>query len=126
MAKSLFDLSLDELRDLVREAGEEPYRARQILNWAYRRMASSFDEMSDLPVRLRKFLAEAIPFSRLRVFSKQEASGGWAKRYLWAEGDRPVCESVVLKYRYGLTGCVSVQVGCHVGCVFCASELLGF
>ena len=125
-ARSLFDLSPEELGALVKEAGEKPYRVTQILNWAYRRLASSFGDMSDLPIRLRGFLAETILYSRLELYVKEEGGGDWAKRYLWAEKGRPVCESVLLKYRYGLAGCVSVQVGCPVGCVFCASGLLGF
>jgi len=123
---SLFDLDLAGLEALVQEAGETPYRARQILGWMYRRFASSFDDMSDLPARLRQHLGETVRFSQLELVRKQEGEDEWAKRYLWAEGGEPLCESVLLRYKYGLTGCVSTQAGCPVGCIFCASQLLGF
>ena len=124
--RSLFDLSIAGLEALVQETGEKPYRAKQIAAWAYRRFASSFSEMTDLPLSLRQHLVDSVNFSHLELLMKQEGREQWAKRYLWGESGAPVCESVLLQYRYGLTGCVSTQVGCPVGCAFCASRLLGF
>lgn len=65
-------------------------------------------------------------FRKLELLRKQEGAGGRSKRYLWGTNGRPLVESVLLKYRYGLTGCVSSQIGCPVGCVFCASGRLGY
>lgn len=123
---SLFDLSPDEIESLVAEAGEKPYRAKQILSWAYRKFAGSFDQMTDLPASLRQRLGDTVNFTHLQLLRKQEGEQEWAKRYLWGEADRPLCESVLLRYKYGLSGCVSTQVGCPIGCAFCASKLLGF
>lgn len=123
---SLFGLTPSEIAGLLEKAGEKPYRRQQLLGWMYKRFASSFDDMSDLPQSLRQHLEKTVSFSRLTLAGRQEGEGAWAKRYLWEEDGYPLCESVLLKYRYGLTGCVSTQAGCPVGCAFCASSLLGF
>lgn len=123
---SLFDLRPEELGQLLAGLGEKTYRAKQILSWAYRKFAGSFDEMTDLPASLRQHLGDTVNFTHLQLLRKQEGEEEWAKRYLWGEPDRPLCESVLLRYKYGLSGCVSTQVGCPVGCAFCASQMLGF
>ena len=123
---SLFEMDLHSLEEHLAAAGEQPYRAKQIMSWAYRKFASAWDEMTDLPERLRKYLAETVTVSRLELLRKQEEQGDWAKRFLWGEEGKPLCESVLLAYKYGLTGCVSTQAGCPVGCAFCASAIIGF
>jgi 23S rRNA (adenine2503-C2)-methyltransferase len=123
---SLLELSNEGLVSIIEEAGHKPYRAAQIKNWVFRRYATSFEEMTDLPASLRDYLARRVGFRRLKLMSKQEGGGDWAKRYVWGTKGTPLVESVLLKYRYGLTGCVSTQVGCPVGCVFCASRHLGY
>jgi len=123
---SLFEMDLRSLEEHLAAAGERPYRAKQIMAWAYRKFASTWDEMSDLPERLRKYLVETVTFSRLELLRKQEGEGDWAKRFLWGTEAKPLCESVLLAYKYGLTGCVSSQAGCPVGCAFCASAVIGF
>ncbi len=123
---SLFDLDQKALEEHLALVGEKPYRAKQIIAWAYRKFASSWDEMTDLPERLRKHLVETVSVSRLELLRKQEEEGEWAKRFLWGQGGKPLCESVLLAYKYGLTGCVSTQAGCPVGCAFCASAVIGF
>ncbi|MEX0974973.1 MAG: 23S rRNA (adenine(2503)-C(2))-methyltransferase RlmN [Bacillota bacterium] len=123
---SVFDLDQGQLEDLLAKAGEKPYRTKQILGWIYQKFASSWDEMSDLPARLRQYLVETVKVSQLELLRMQEGQEEWAKRFLWGQEGKPLCESVLLSYKYGLTGCVSTQVGCPVGCAFCASALLGF
>lgn len=124
--RSVFDMDLRDLQEHVAAAGEKPYRVRQILAWLYQRFASGWDEMTDLPERLRTYLAETVRIGKLQLLRLQEGQGEWAKRFLWGEDGKPLCESVLLAYRYGLTGCVSSQAGCPVGCAFCASAILGF
>ena len=122
----IYGLTRAELASILEGMGEKPYRAGQILGWVYRRWATSFEEMTDLPKTLREQLSERIKFGSLELLKKQEAFGERAKRYLWGKDGRPLVESVLLKYKYGLTGCLSTQVGCPVGCAFCASGHLGF
>jgi len=123
---SLTEMTVSEIKSFMQSIGEKPYRATQILDWVYKKFASSFEEMTNLPKELRKYLAEHIDFSRLALMLKQEEENGWSKKYLWGRDSVPVVESVLLRYKYGLTGCVSTQKGCPVGCVFCASHTLGF
>lgn len=122
----LLDITEGELAAVLSEMGHRPYRAKQILDWVYKRFACSFEEMTDIPTPLRQELTRRLDCRSLELLERQEARGGWSKKYLWGKGGRPLVESVLLKYRYGLTGCVSTQVGCPVGCVFCASKELGY
>lgn len=123
---NLTDMDPGQLAEHIAKYGEKPYRARQILSWVYGKYAGSWDEMSDLPAPLRKYLAETARVRQLQLLRKQEGEGARAKRFLWGKEGKPLCESVLLTYKYGLTGCVSSQAGCPVGCAFCASAVLGF
>jgi 23S rRNA (adenine2503-C2)-methyltransferase len=123
-AKSISCFDLKELENLMENLGEKPYRARQILLWLYTRYAMSFDQMTDLPESLRDRLSLVFRISSLDLISKKEAPGAWSKKYLWGRDGQPLVESVLLRYKYGLTGCVSTQVGCPIGCAFCASGLI--
>ncbi len=121
-----FELGLDELSSVLSDMGEKPYRAKQIWSWAYKRFASSFDEMTDLPLALRQKLADAIVMRRLEPLLVQEGTDSWAKKYLWGFRGTPLAESVVMKYSYGSSACLSTQAGCPAGCAFCASRIIGF
>ncbi len=123
---NLFDLDLSQFTRLVQDMGEMPYRAKQILAWVYRRLAGSFQEMTDLPRELRQQLECSVDFGKLDLLSVQEGKAGWSKKYLWGKDGAPLFESVLLKYAYGMTACVSTQIGCPVGCAFCASREQGF
>ncbi|MGI6643868.1 MAG: 23S rRNA (adenine(2503)-C(2))-methyltransferase RlmN [Bacillota bacterium] len=123
---NFLDLDLQSFSDLLSLQGEKPYRARQVWAWTFKRFAASFDEMTDLPQSLRQYLEAFTNYRRLHLLRAQEGEAGWSKKYLWGQNGTPVCESVVLKYSYGLTACLSTQVGCPVGCAFCASSQLGF
>lgn len=123
---NIFDLTREELASILTERGHKPYRAGQIMNWVYKRYAGSFQEMTDLPKALRDDLPNWVEFGSLELLKKQEGAGDQAKRYLWGSGGKPLVESVLLKYKYGLTGCLSTQIGCPAGCAFCASRHLGY
>lgn len=103
--------------------GLPAYRAEQIFRWLHRG-AGSFAEMSDLPKALREALEERFRLAAPTVLRRQESADGTVK-YLWRLGDGNAVESVVMRYRYGNTVCISSQVGCRQGCVFCASSGLG-
>ena len=103
--------------------GLPAYRAGQVFRWLHRG-AGSFAEMSDLPKSLRDALEERYRLSAPTILRRQESADGTVK-YLWRLWDGNAVESVVMRYRYGNTVCVSSQVGCRQGCVFCASSGLG-
>jgi 23S rRNA (adenine2503-C2)-methyltransferase len=130
--RDLLDLTPDQLRDLLVAWGEPAYRARQVLAWVYRRLVTSFDEMTDLPAGLRGRLSAELPFSvPVAVAERRSADGSTTKALLWL-ADGNTVEKVLMRYtatergRARNTICVSTQVGCAMGCVFCATGQQGF
>ena len=113
----------EELEAELGALGLPAFRARQVFGWLMRG-AGAFSEMTDLPKALRDALEERYRLSPPRVVKKQTAADGTVK-YLWGLWDGNAVESVVMRYHYGNTVCVSSQVGCRQGCVFCASSGLG-
>ena len=112
-----------ELEAELKALGLPAYRAKQVFRWL-QRGAASFGEMTDLPGALREKLEEEYRLHAPKVLRKQESSDGTVK-YLWRLWDGNAVESVVMRYHYGNTVCISSQVGCRQGCVFCASTGLG-
>ena len=114
-----------ELAALLAELGQPQYRARQLAQWLYARGARSFAEMTDLPAALRDRLAERAAVGRSEVLLRRESRDGTAKLLLrFADGKE--IETVVLPYEGRTSVCISSQVGCPVGCVFCATATMGF
>lgn len=105
--------------------GQPAFRAGQILHWAYRRLARSYDEMTDLPKGLRAELREELPLGEAVVAMEQEAEGG-VRKALLVYPDHGSAETVLLPYRFGPSTCISSQVGCRQGCRFCATGASGF
>ncbi len=122
---ALYDLSYDELQALLMSWGEPAYRARQLWGWLYRRLPASFDEMTDLPARLRQRLAAETVLHRLRVVAGQESSDGGTRKLLLELPDGQRIESVLMSYERRRTACISTQAGCGMGCVFCATGQMG-
>ena len=122
---TLLDLSLPELTGFLAQYGQPAYRARQIWRWVYKELAASYDEMTDLPQRLRQELAEALPISPLALSSHRLADDATTKVLLTAPDQRLV-EAVLMRYPERTTLCLSSQLGCAVGCVFCQTGLSGF
>lgn len=113
-----------EIADLLRSMGEPAYRGGQVFAWLHRG-AGSFEEMTDLPKSLRERLAETcLLWAPAPVRIQEDPSDGTVK-YLWALSDGNCVESVLMRYRHGDTVCVSSQVGCRMGCTFCASAGMG-
>ena len=124
MKQDLLDLTMEETKSFAAALGEKPYRGKQVFQWIYRG-AAGFEEMTDLPKALRERLAEEAVLGLPQVLGKQVDPGDGTRKFLFGFADAAV-ESVFMKYSYGNSLCVSSQVGCKMGCVFCASALGGF
>ena len=122
--QSLFDLTPDSLRELLSSWSEPAYRSSQILEWAFQRAASAYEQMSNLPRPLRGRLESELPHYQSTVAAQQESRDGTIKRLLrWPDGTTTEC--VLIPDDDRRTACISTQVGCPAGCVFCASGLNG-
>jgi 23S rRNA (adenine2503-C2)-methyltransferase len=124
-AGPLLGRTLEELEELAPSLGAPAYRGRQLAQWLYRRGARSFGEMSDLPLDLRARLAERFTVGRSGLVTAQVSRDGTTKLLL-EEGDGRRIETVLLPYEERTSVCISSQVGCPVGCVFCATATMGF
>ena len=114
----------DELSALMRELGEPAFRAGQVFRWLYRG-AASFQEMTDLPKGLRDKLEASCLLAPPKVARKQVSRLDGTVKYLWELSDGNCIETVLMRYQHGNTVCISCQVGCRMGCAFCASTLAG-
>ncbi len=117
-------LSADELRQALVEMGEKPFRAGPILKWLHTPVVS-FDEMTDQSKALRARLAERFELTVPGLVRRQQSKVDGTVKYLWQMREGDLVESVLMRYEHGNTVCVSTQVGCRMGCKFCASGLLG-
>jgi 23S rRNA (adenine2503-C2)-methyltransferase len=128
----LLDLDLAGLKELVISLGEKAYRAGQLAQWIYKKSAASFDEMSDLPQGFRAKLQEAAVLFSMIPLEDRVSSDGRTRKILFQLEDGQTLESTLMFYenttshRERLTVCISTQVGCPVGCYFCATGQQGF
>lgn len=113
-------LTLPKLADLMQELGQPAFRAKQLFSWLHQKQVCDYAEMTNLPKPLCAQLAEKYPIDAPEIAKKQESRDGTAK-YLLRLADGNCIETVVMRYNYGNTVCVSTQVGCRMGCRFCAS-----
>ncbi len=121
--QTIYDLNLKMLEDVLANYGQKPYRAKQIFTWLYKKRCASFDEMTDLPASLiEKFKAEYC-INPLKELTRQVAKDGTTK-YLFEMQDGSSVEAVLMHFHFGDSLCVSSQIGCNMGCSFCASGLL--
>ncbi len=118
-------LTKDELTEKIKEMGEPGFRAGQLYDWMHKKQARSFDEMSNLSKALREKLSNECSYTALRIERVQESKLDGTRKYLFALSDGNLIESVFMKYRFGNSVCVSSQVGCRMGCRFCASTIDG-
>lgn len=123
--KNIKDYSLDELKEELKEIGEKPFRAEQIYKWIYENRVSSFDEMTNLSLELREKLKQDYEIKEFKIITKQVSSDG-TKKYLFDLLDGNAIETVLMEYHHGYSICVSSQVGCKMGCKFCASTGIPF
>jgi 23S rRNA (adenine2503-C2)-methyltransferase len=123
---SLYDLAFDQLQARLTEWGQPAFRARQIWDWLYVRLADRYDAMTNLPKALRDRLAAEWPLGRLTPRIDLLSSDGWTRKILFALPDGAQIETVLMDYETRETVCVSTQAGCAMGCTFCATGQGGF
>ena len=118
-------MNITELQGLLREMGEPSFRARQLFDWLHAKQVERFDEMTNLPKALREKLKQTAALHGVTLVRRLISEIDGTRKYLFALSDGAVIESVLMKYEHGNTVCISTQVGCRMGCKFCASTLLG-
>lgn len=121
----LKSMNMEELAEFVTGLGEKAFRAKQLYGWMHVKRAGSFDEMTDLPKAFREQLAQSSELVCLAQAGVQESSVDGTRKYLFALADGNTVESVLMRYKHGNSVCISSQVGCRMGCRFCASTLGG-
>ncbi len=122
----ILSMTYDELLSAFKEKNIQSFRAKQVYEWLHRHLAQSYDEMTNIPKVLREQLSEEFPIINCSIAKKQVSQKDGTVKYLFSLQGGDFIESVVMKYKYGYTICVSSQVGCKMGCAFCASTLGGF
>ncbi|MDY7077578.1 MAG: 23S rRNA (adenine(2503)-C(2))-methyltransferase RlmN [Chloroflexota bacterium] len=125
-ATHLYDLNLPTLQALLTEWGEPAYRTRQLWEWLYVHLATDLDQMTNLPRSLRERLAAETAIGLPQVVDTLESADGKTSKYLLRLVDGETVEAVLMRYERRRTACISTQVGCAVGCTFCATGQMGF
>ena len=123
--KNIKDYNLEELKEELKSIGEKPFRAEQIFKWLYQDKVKSFDDMTNLSLELREKIKENYTICNFKILKKQESSDG-TKKYLFDVLDGNAIETVLMSYHHGYSICVSSQIGCKMGCKFCASTGIKF
>jgi len=123
MQDCLLGYSLEELTEFLKTIGEKPFRAKQLYGWLHK--GADFDEMRNLPGSLRDKLKETEEAIGVKIIKTLVSQKDGTEKYLFSLRDGNVVEGVLMKYNYGNTLCISSQVGCRMGCTFCASTLEG-
>lgn len=118
-------LNLEELTAFMVSIGEKPFRAKQLYEWMHQKLAASYDEMTNLSKALKEKLLQSAAFTSLTVVEEKISNIDGTRKYLFGLSDGNVIESVLMKYKHGNSVCISSQVGCRMGCRFCASTLDG-
>lgn len=122
--KDIRSMTIEELKDLMAELGEKPFRAKQLYGWFHEHLAVSYEEMTNLPKSLREKLA-VYPIQALTPVDVQISKLDGTRKYLFRLADGNVIESVLMGYKHGNSVCISSQAGCRMGCRFCASTIGG-
>ena len=121
---NLKSMTQPEIGAVLKELGQPAFRAKQVYSWLHKGVRS-YDEMSNLPKALRDVLSEKYPICPPKVVRKQESAKDGTIKYLWQLQDGNCVETVLMRYHYGNTVCISTEVGCGMGCAFCASTIGG-
>ena len=122
--KHIKSMTQPEIGALLKELGQPAFRAKQVFSWLHKGVRS-YEEMTNLPKALRDTLAQQYPIDAPVVVRKQESQQDGTIKYLWQLHDGNCVETVLMRYHYGNTVCISTEVGCRMGCAFCASTLGG-
>ena len=124
MIPHLKSMTQAEIGDVLKQLGQPAFRAKQVYTWLHKGVRS-YDEMTNLPKTLRDILAEKYPICPPEVIRRQQSQKDGTIKYLWRLSDGNCVETVLMRYHYGNTVCISTEVGCRMGCAFCASTLGG-
>ncbi len=124
MYQHLKSKTIPEIAQVLQEMGQPQFRARQVYTWLHKGVRS-YEEMTNLPKPLRQALAEQYPLAIPEAVRRQESAQDGTIKYLWKLSDGNCVETVLMRYHYGNTVCISTEVGCRMGCAFCASTLGG-
>ena len=122
--KHLKSMTIPEIGEVLKELNQPAFRARQVYSWLHKGV-KSYEEMTNLPKTLRDTLASRYPICAPEMVRKQESKNDGTIKYLWKLSDGNCVETVLMRYHYGNTVCISTEVGCRMGCAFCASTLGG-
>ncbi|MCL2559371.1 MAG: 23S rRNA (adenine(2503)-C(2))-methyltransferase RlmN [Turicibacter sp.] len=122
--RSIYSLTLPEWEDFVVTNGQPKFRAAQIFDWLYVKQVSGFDEMKNVPNTLKELIANVFDFTTFKTVTHQVATDG-TQKFLFRLADGNTIETVLMKQSYGLSICVTTQIGCRIGCSFCASAIGG-
>ena len=122
--RDLLDMTREEMSEVLIEMGFQAFRAGQVFRWLYSGTLD-FNEMSNLPREMRGRLSEEFTAGGLKIADKLVSRLDETRKYLFELSDGSIIESVLMKYRFGYSACLSTQVGCNMGCTFCASAPLG-
>ena len=121
----LKSMTAQEIGAVLKDLGQPAFRAKQVFSWLHKGV-KSYEEMTNLPKALRDILSEKYPIYTPEVLRKQESQKDGTVKYLWRLEDGNCVETVLMRYHYGNSVCISTEVGCKMGCAFCASTLGGF
>ena len=121
---NLKSMTLPELTAVIKELGQPAFRGKQVYTWLHKGVRS-YEEMTNLPKSLRDSLAQQYPLYAPVAVRKQESQRDGTIKYLWELADGNCVETVLMRYNYGNTVCISTEVGCRMGCAFCASTIGG-
>ncbi len=117
--------NIEELEQVMKDYGQGRFRAKQLFEWLHQKMVTNYDEMTNLPIALRERLKEDFPIRLMKIVKKYASQLDGTIKYLFECEDSHIIESVLMRYKHGNSVCISSQVGCRMGCKFCASTLEG-
>lgn len=123
--KDLKSLTLAQVQSVMADMGEKPFRAKQLYEWMHKKLARDYEDMTNIPASLKSKCKERYTYTALHMLQVQKSQIDGTKKYLFELADGNVVESVWMKYKHGNSVCISSQVGCRMGCRFCASTLDG-
>jgi 23S rRNA (adenine2503-C2)-methyltransferase len=121
--KLIYNYTFEDLQELLLEKGFKKYRTSQVWDWLYDKKVNSFELMKNLPSDLLEYLNNNYTFDSLALIQRQVSTDG-TQKFLYKLLDGNLIESVVMRHHYGNSICISTQIGCNIGCSFCASGQL--
>ena len=123
--RDIKSMTIEELAGVMKENGFPAFRAKQLYRWMHVSLVRNYEEMTNIPKAMAERLSKEYPLTTARMIDRQVSKLDGTQKYLFAMGDDSLVESVFMRYKFGNSVCISSQVGCRMGCKFCASTLDG-